>query len=460
MALEPGVPHATMWPGPRHTADELTDIGRSARKQVPRRRHAEFSPAPGRDPLAILAAQATTRVPELVPIRHARMAVSPFTFFRGAAAVMAADLATTATTGLRVQICGDAHLLNFGAYGTPERHVAFDVNDFDETLPGPFEWDLKRLAASVVVAATDHGFTTEHGRAAAAASVTAYQRSMATLAATDTLDAWYSQVNLDDLATALPKQMRPRLTRQIDRARRHTSAQAVAKLTTTDGGQRRIMDDPPLIVHFDDEVVRARLAALFSQYRTTLASDRRHLFDRYEVLDVARKVVGVGSVGTRCYIVLMQAVSDHSPLFLQVKQAEASVLEPFVGPAIEDSGGERVVAGQRLMQASSDIFLGWSHDNGHDFYLRQLRDMKGSANLDAMGPDNLTMYAMLCGSTLARAHARTGTATAVSAYLGTSSTLAGAIAEFAVAYATVNAADHAAFVAAIAQGRIDSAPSA
>jgi uncharacterized protein (DUF2252 family) len=451
---------ATVWPGAPHNAAELADIGRQARKAVPRSSHSEFTPASTRDPLAILAAQATTRVPDLVPVRHARMAVSPFTFYRGAAAVMAADLATTPTTDLHVQLCGDAHLLNFGGYGTPERHLAFDVNDFDETLPGPFEWDVKRLAASVAVAANDRGFNSTVRHSAAAAAASAYQSSIATLATMPTMDRWYMQINVDQILPLLPEQDRQRAERQVNKAFKRTSMQALRRLTAVVDGQLRIVDDPPLIIHFDNDIVDQQLATLFDGYRPTLSSDRRDLLSRFHVVDVAGKVVGVGSVGTRCYIVLMTAYSDDTPLFLQVKQAQASVLEPFVGPAAHATHGERVVAGQRLMQASSDIFLGWAEAGGHEYYLRQLRDLKGSVDIDTIDPDALHTYARTCGSALARAHARSGNVEAIAAYLGTKGTFADAIAEFSVNYAELNVADHAAMVDAIAEGRIESAPPA
>jgi uncharacterized protein (DUF2252 family) len=448
---------AHLWPGPRHTGTELNEIGRDVRQSVPRRAHETLELPADRDPLAILARQEERRVPELVPVRHSRMAVSPFTFFRGAAAVMAADLATTPTTPLHVQLCGDAHLLNFGAFGTPERHLAFDVNDFDETLPGPFEWDVKRLAASVVVAARDRGFRPGDARAAALAAALTYQSSMASLAAMSELDCWYTHLNVDELLPDLPKQARKRTEQTIDKARRRTSVQAAAKLTTTAGGRMRIVEDPPLIVRLDDPLLVDHLNELFGGYRLTLPSDRRHLLDRYRVVDVARKVVGVGSVGTRCYIVLLAANSDGSPLFLQVKEAEASVLEPYVGRAAEPSGGERVVAGQRLMQATTDIFLGWGNVEPYHFYLRQLRDMKGSADVDTMTPEGLRAYAEVCGFALARAHARSGSADAITAYLGSKPTFADAISRFADAYADVNEADYAAFTAAIADGRLEAA---
>lgn len=448
---------AHLWPGPRHSGSELFEIGRAARQAVPRRAHDALNLPADRDPIAILTTQEQRRVPELIPVRHSRMAVSPFTFFRGAAAVMAADLATTPTTPLHVQLCGDAHLLNFGAFGTPERHLAFDLNDFDETLPGPFEWDVKRLVASIVIAARDRGFTAAEGRTAAVAATLSYQRSIAQLATMTELDCWYTHLNVDELLPELPKQARKRTERTIDKARRRTSAQAAAKLTTTAGGRLRIVEDPPLIVRLDDPQVVDHLNELFGGYRLTLPSDRRHLLDRYRVVDVARKVVGVGSVGTRCYIVLMAANSDDSPLFLQVKEAEPSVLEPYVGRASESTGGERVVDGQRLMQATTDIFLGWGNVGPYHFYLRQLRDMKGSAEVESMEPVGLTAYAEVCGFALARAHARSGSADAITAYLGTKPTFAESVATFGEAYADLNEADYEQFTTAIADGRLEAA---
>jgi uncharacterized protein (DUF2252 family) len=455
---EPGAV-AVAWPGPNHTGAQLTEIGKAARKTCPRTAHDTFVPASNRDPLAILAAQANTRVPELVPVRHARMAVSPFTFYRGAAAVMAADLATTPTTPLAVQLCGDAHLANFGLFGTPERHQAFDVNDFDETLPGPFEWDVKRLAASLVVAAIERGFTDDVARDAAVHAVRSYQSTLTELAAMDELDAWYVQLESDTIVASLPKASRKDAERAVAKARRRTSAQAMAKLTRPDGGLPRIVDDPPLITHLDEEVTRNHLAELFMAYAPTISSERRQLLRRYRVVDAARKVVGVGSVGTRCFILLALAWSDDSPLFIQVKEAQASVLEPFAGHAAQNHHGERVVDGQRLMQTTSDIFLGWGTVGEHHFYLRQLRDWKGSANLDVIAPEQLPRYGALCGAALARAHNRSGNADALTAYLGDNDSFAEAVADFAQHYASLNIEDHAAFCESIAEGRIEAAES-
>ncbi len=448
---------AQIWPGPNHTGAQLADIGKAVRKDTPRSAHSVFTPAPTRDPLAILATQATTRVPELVPVRHARMAVSPFTFFRGAAAVMAADLAGTPTTPLCVQLCGDAHLANFGLFGTPERRQAFDVNDFDETLPGPFEWDIKRLAASLVVAALDRGFSDAVARDAAVSAVQSYQSTLTELAAMDELDAWYVQLESDMIVDSLPKASRKNAERAVAKARRHTSAQAVAKLTRQENGLPHIVEDPPLITHLDEDVTRAHLRELFDDYVQTVSSERRELVRRYRVVDAARKVVGVGSVGTRCFVLLALAWSDDSPLFIQVKEAEGSVLEPFVGRAHQGHHGERVVAGQKLMQSASDIFLGWGAVGPHHFYVRQLRDWKGSADLDQITPEQLPGYGRLCGSALARSHSRSGNADALSAYLGDGDTFAESVADFAQHYATINIDDHAAFCQAIADGSVEAA---
>jgi uncharacterized protein (DUF2252 family) len=437
---------ARLWPDPGGDAAELSSLGRQARHRLRRSDPNVMHLAPDRDPLGILAAQDTTRVAHLVPLRHERMAVSAFTFFRGAAAVMTADLASGPSTGLHVQLCGDAHLANFGAFATPERSLVFDVNDFDETLPGPFEWDLKRLAASVVVAADDLGFAPDLGRQAALESARSYQRWMGELAAMGELDRWYAQLDIAELLPHLPDAQRHRAERSVAKARKRTALQAVSKLTTLVDGQLRIADDPPVIEHLDDTLVHQHLANLVHAYRDTLSGDRRHLLDRFRVVDVARKVVGVGSVGTRCYLLLMEAPSDGGHLFLQVKEAQPSVLEAHLGPAAETTHGERVVVGQRLMQAASDIFLGWTTAGPYHFYVRQLRDMKGSVDFEGMTPAGLTTYARVCGLALARSHARSGAARAVAAYLGSGSSFAEAIAEFAVTYAEVNRADYRRFL--------------
>jgi uncharacterized protein (DUF2252 family) len=454
------------------TAAEHAAKGKAARAEVPRTSHAVFDPPADRpDPLALLAEQAKTRVPELVPIRWGRMMVSPFTFYRGAALPMASDLAGTPASGLAVQACGDAHLSNFGIFGSAERRLMFDVNDFDETLPGPWEWDVKRLAASLEVAGRDNGFADIQRREIVTAAVTRYRQAMRDFAGMTNLGVWYAHVDVDQLRTELGSQLKERQRKLIDKgvakARTRDSMQEVAKLTQVVDGRPRIIADPPLLVPMADLAAeggradfQAELAALVGQYRRTLETDRRYLLDQYELVDVARKVVGVGSVGTRCWIVLMLGRDDSDPLFLQVKEAEASVLSRFVGASKYTNQGQRVVAGQRLMQASSDIFLGWQRVEAgldgkrRDFYVRQLRDWKFSLDIETMIPRGLRMYGELCGWTLARAHARSGDRIAIAAYLGGSDVFDRAIARFAVAYADQNERDHQALMDAVAAGKI------
>ncbi|MFB6893816.1 DUF2252 domain-containing protein [Kitasatospora sp. NPDC056327] len=431
--------------------------GRAARDRAPRSAHGRWIPSADRpDPLALLARQAEDRLPDLVPIRYGRMADSPFAFLRGAAAVMAADLAAVPDTGITVQLCGDAHLLNFGVYASPERALLFDVNDFDETYPGPFEWDVKRLAASVAVAARDNGHDEDRARRAALAAGLGYAGAMRTLAERGELDVWYARVDTEDILPLVRRSRRKRVEATLDKARRRTSLQAFGKLTERgEDGRRRIVSDPPLIEPLPRDELR-RVGKIYSDYRATLAEDRRVLLDRFRLVDVARKVVGVGSVGTRCFILLLEGRDEGDPLFLQIKEAGRSVLEeylPDTRPAAEAPvvhGGRRVVTGQHLMQAASDIFLGWTTGpGGRHFYGRQLRDMKGSVDVAGMAPSDLRGYADLCGRTLARAHARSGDRLAVAGYLGTSDTFAEAIAEFAVRYVARTEADHAALRAAI-----------
>ncbi|MFF5295865.1 DUF2252 domain-containing protein [Paractinoplanes globisporus] len=441
--------------------------GRDARKQVPPESHAEFAPAAGRpDPVSILQAQDAGRLPELVPIRHGRMSLSPFTFLRGSAAVMAADLATTPTTGLGVQLCGDAHLMNFGLFGSPERRLVFDINDFDETAPGPWEWDVKRLAASLAVAGRDNGLGRKTRRTIMLAMAERYRVAMAEFAAMRDLDVWYARADSDNLAETLGAQLDKVRRKQIDKLRTKAmtrdSLQAYKKLAAVVDERPRIIADPPLVVPVSDLLpemdwneLADRLRGLLGGYRESLAEDRRHLFDRYEFVDMARKVVGVGSVGTRCWIVLMTGRDKHDPLLLQVKEAGQSVVS--AEPA--DNEGRRVVSGQRLMQAVSDIFLGWHRVSGfdgqtRDFYVRQLRDWKGAAVVEEMDQVGLRAYAALCGWTLARAHARTGDRIAIAAYLGTDATFDNAIADFAEKYADQTERDHAALTAAVRDGRV------
>jgi len=448
---------------------ERQAAGRQARKTAPRTSHGGWKPAPDRpDPVALLRAQDSDRMPDLVPIRWGRMSASPFTFYRGSAALMAADLAPVPRTGLDVQLCGDAHLANFGLYGSPERELLFDVNDFDETLPGPFEWDLKRLAASFVLASRENGFDEEVARETALASVRSYREHMTAYAEMRELDVWYSRVVADDLletlragasAAASDKAGKTRLKaaeKTLAKARSRTSLQASGKLTEVVDGVRRIVDQPPLVMHFEELQDAERIHDLFGQYKRTLADDRRTLIDRYDIADVARKVVGVGSVGTRCIIGLLLGRDLDDPLLLQIKEAGPSVLEPYLGRSRYAHCGHRVVAGQRLMQAASDIFLGWmtGKPGGRHFYWRQLRDMKGSIDTATLRPAGLEYLATACGWTLARGHARSGRRIAIASYLGVSDRFDQAIADFAEAYANQAEKDHAALLNAIERGKI------
>jgi uncharacterized protein (DUF2252 family) len=448
-------------------SSERRRAGRQLRRTHPRSAHAGFSASPSRpDPLATLEAQHETRVPELIPIRWGRMLASPFTFFRGAAAVMAYDLSTTPTTGLDVQLCGDAHLLNFGLYATPERRLVFGANDFDETIRGPWEWDLKRLAASLAVAAHTDGMADDAARAAAVASGRAYRLHLAEYACMRSLDVWYSTVDVGMIERLFAEQARRRPTgrfaeRATRQARLHDSIQALLKLTEVIDGRHVIRDMPPLVTRVDDhpEIV-SQVSGVVASYLETLSEERRYLIGRYTLSDLAMKVVGVGSVGTRCYIGLFHGDGfgeGEDPLFLQVKEALPSVLEPYLGPSPYPHCGQRVVAGQKMMQAFPDIFLGWAMapGTGRQFYVRQLRDMKGSFDVDRMTPNDLERYGELCGWALARSHARSGDASAIGGYIGTSDTFDRALGEFAVAYADQNQRDFEALTAAVASGRIE-----
>jgi uncharacterized protein (DUF2252 family) len=422
------------------------------------------------DPVELLERQAATRVPELVPIRYGRMLVSPFTFYRGAALVMAADLAGTPNTGLRTQLCGDAHLSNFGIFASPERHAIFDVNDFDETLPGPFEWDVKRLAASLEIAGRDNGFKRKERKSVVLAACRSYREAMVTLAGQSNLDVWYAHLDVDRELAKIKPLLRPDRVRRTEKllakARTRDNLQAFDKLTTTVDGQARITSDPPLIVpvtellpEMEATELFTRLRALLSSYRRTLSSDRRHLLEQFRLVDMARKVVGVGSVGTRAWILLMEGVDHEDPIILQAKEAQSSVLEEYAGRSLYANQGQRVVSGQRLMQASSDIFLGWQRAKGvdavdRDYYLRQLRDWKMSLAPEQMIPEGMAVYGALCGWTLARAHARSGDRVAIAAYLGDDDTFDRAIAAFAAAYADLNERDHATLKAAAESSRI------
>jgi uncharacterized protein (DUF2252 family) len=455
------------------TAEERAARGRATRAECPRSSQAGFELAPDRDPVAILEAQATTRVPELVPVRYGRMLVSPFTFYRGAAAVMAHDLASTPRAGLRAQLCGDAHLSNVGGYASPERSLVFDLNDFDETLPGPFEWDVKRLAASFEIAGRDREFTDDERTRAVLNAVRSYREWMRKLAEARNLDVWYAQLDVATIERNLrelqAKRQADTVAKAAAKAQTKDSLKAFAKLTHEVDGEPRIVSDPPLIVSAADlaqeagiqfDVLEGVLRGLFRQYRETLQADRRHLLEEFRMVDLARKVVGVGSVGTRCWILLLLGRDGDDPLFLQIKEAQASVLEPYLGKSEFENHGERVVAGQRLMQATSDIFLGWLHTKDtfdsaeRDFFVRQLWDWKTSVDLDTILPKGLELYGEVCGFLLARAHARSGDRIAISSYLGKSDTFDRALAEFAVAYADQNERDYAALRQAADEGGI------
>jgi uncharacterized protein (DUF2252 family) len=446
--------------------------GKAARAEVPRSSHAVFEPAPNRvDPIVLLERQAQTRVPELVPIRYGRMLVSPFTFYRGAATIMASDLASTPRSGLTVQCCGDAHLSNFGVFASPERRLVFDVNDFDETLPGPWEWDVKRLAVSMLIAARDNGFAVKDQDQIVLSTVEEYRTAMARFAAMKNLEVWYARLDIEIALAELGPQLAPAMVKRTEKnlakARTRDSMSTFSKLTRVVDGEARIVSEPPLIVPLDELAQGYELDQMFEwlrdllrSFRETLVHDRRVLLEQFRLADFARKVVGVGSVGTRAWIALMLGDDGQDPLFLQMKEAEASVLEEFLGPSVFENHGERVVAGQRLMQASSDIFLGWLHvesapdGQARDFYGRQLKDWKGSAEIEQMIPKGMAHYGRWCGWTLARAHARSGDRRAIAAYLGKSPTFDRAIVEFSHAYAEQNERDYRALVAAAASGRV------
>ncbi|NUP52590.1 MAG: DUF2252 domain-containing protein [Catenulispora sp.] len=440
-----------------------TEVGRTARKQVSRSAAGEWSPPADRqDPIAILEKQAATRVPALVPIRYGRMAASEFAFLRGAPAIMASDLSRSPDTGLTVQLCGDAHLSNFGLYASPERRLVFDLNDFDETLPGPFEWDLKRLTASVAVAARENGFKDACAQDAARDAARAYRLAMARLAGMGELDVWYQSADAQTLLTLAKRPKgRKALESTFAAAERHTSVQALRKLTVQGpDGSPRIKYQPPLLVPyaelgFDRDTEEEIVRRVFTDYRSTLQDDRKVLLDRFQFVESALKVVGVGSVGTRCSMALLLGRTVRQPLFLQVKEAEESVLAPYLKASRFEHQGRRVVAGQRLMQASSDIFLGWATGpEGRYFYVRQLRDMKGSAVVADLDQKMLRRYSEVCGQTLARAHARSGDRVAIAAYLGRGDSFDVAMARWALAYADQTRADHQRLLAAIKEGRI------
>ncbi len=439
------------------TRAERYAAGKALRSQVPRTSHASWSAAPDRlDPVSVLQASNRSRLPHLVPIRYGRMALSPFTFLRGSADVMAGDLATTPSSGLRVQLCGDAHLSNFGVYATPERDQVFDVNDFDETLPGPWEWDVKRLAASLMVAGQQNGYSAADTRQAVLDGVASYQQLMRQFATMRYLDIWYTKINLERIrAQARRKQGRAVVDTARKQSQRRTSLHAFPKLTEVVDGQYRIKEEPPLIVHYQDEADISQVQAMGDAYVASLPDDRRVLRERYHAVDIAQKVVGVGSVGTLCAIVLCQGDDDLSdPLFLQIKEAQASVLEPYAGASSYGHHGQRVVNGQQLMQGPGDIFLGWGQFGGRDCYVRQLRDMKFAVEIEELDAQTFAGYARACGTVLALGHARSGDPTQISGYLGKSEVFAQAIADFAEAYAEQTKRDHAALVMAIKEGRV------
>ena len=467
-------------------AEERVALGKAARASVPRSAQGVWEPAADRpDPVALLESQAVTRVQDLVPIRYGRMLVSPFTFYRGAALIMASDLSNTPRSGITVQACGDAHLSNFGVFASAERNLVFDLNDFDETLPGPWEWDVKRLAASLAIAGRDRGFTDKERADVVLEAAGAYRTEMAKLATMRDLDVWYARMDIekvleeigDELGLTSPKgaakgggkglsKIKARADKALAKAKTRDSMQALDKLTEVVDGETRFVSDPPLLVPIEELVpdmeadqITDTFHGLLRSYRSTLQSDRQHLLSQFRFVNIARKVVGVGSVGTRAWVLLLVGSDGTDPLLLQAKEAQASVLEEFVGTSHYANHGERVVTGQHLMQASSDIFLGWERATGldgveRDFYVRQLRDWKGSADTDVMVPKGMAIYGRLCGWTLARAHARSGDRMAIAAYLGSGKSFDNAIAAFAEAYADQNERDYDALAKAAAEGRI------
>jgi uncharacterized protein (DUF2252 family) len=440
------------------TPQDLALSGKALRQHVARSEHGKLELTGKRDPIVILRQSDAGRIPELVPIRYGRMLQSPFAFFRGAAAVMAADLSQLRTTGIIVQACGDCHLKNFGGFATPERNIIFDINDFDETLPAPWEWDLKRLAASFVLAVRENGLSSAMERDATVACVRSYRKALKDFSALDPLSVWYERFSADDFLATLPSGERDRVAQRIAKAAAKRGSDVdYPKLTETRYGEVRIREQPPLIFH--PEAARtpafsAGVESILAAYRQTLPDDRRVLFDRYHFVDAAIKVVGVGSVGTRCWIVLLMSQANE-PLFLQVKQANASVLEPYAGASTYSHHGQRVVAGQRLMQAASDIFLGWTTGPSGEFYVRQLRDAKVSANVETFNEALFEVYARACGWNLARAHAKSGNGGAIVGYLGKSDKFDQAIASFAKAYADQTERDHASLKAAVKSGKVE-----
>ena len=447
------------------TREDRLERGRVLRETVSRSSHGEWRPRRDRkDPIAVLEQQAASRLPELVPVRHARMAESPFAFFRGAAAIMALDLSRTPVTGIQVQACGDAHVNNFGKFATPERNVVFDINDFDETLPGPWEWDVKRLCASLAVVARQRDFRAREREMVVEIASRTYRQRMASYAQRRTLDVWYDRLAIADVIDHFPAKFRAAVRRDVERAQRRDHRRAVAKLTRDVDGECRFVEDPPLVVHVaNTEHDMDDVVTMFEDYRRSLSDERRALLDRFHVVDAARRVVGVGSVGTRCWLALLEGPHHPKgdPLVLQVKEAQASVLEPYVGASAFAHHGLRVVAGQRLTQAASDMFLGWCSGprTGRQYYVRQMWDVKGQSDPLAMTPEGLDYYGAVCAWALARAHARTGDAAQIAGYLGKSDRFDRAMVEFANQYAVVNERDHARLLAAIRDRRIRAASS-
>ncbi|MFI5674452.1 DUF2252 domain-containing protein [Streptomyces cellulosae] len=461
-------------PGPETSHQppaERAARGKAARSDAPRSSHAQFAPHPKRpDPVELIEAQSQARLPELVPIRYGRMLESPFRFYRGAAAIMAGDLAETPRTGITAQCCGDAHLLNFRLLASPERRLMFDINDFDETLPGPWEWDVKRLAASLAIAGRANGYTELERADIVRATVRSYREAMRGFAGMRDLDVWYARIDADRLQALAARKLgargRRRMTRTLAKARTRDNLRAYGKLTRLIDGKRRIAPDLPLITPIDDllpgrerDSVEAQIRGLIERYGRSLQSDRRHLLQQYRLVDTARKVVGVGSVGTRCWVILMLGRDDDDPLLLQAKEADLSVLAPHAGASEYDNQGQRVVSGQRLMQAASDIFLGWERVTGldgrqRDFYVRQLHDWKAIAEPELMVPRGMRAFGEICGATLARAHARSGDRIAIAAYLGRSDVFDRALTEFSESYADQNERDHQALADAVRAGRV------
>lgn len=446
------------------TLQERREAGKALRTKVPRPSHAEWVPPPNRpDPISILRHTDHGRLPELLPIRYGRMKQSPFAFYRGSAAIMAWDLSKTPATGIRVQACGDCHASNFGGFGSPERRLLFDINDFDETLPAPWEWDLKRLAASIILGVRDIGLSDAHCKDAVFTMARSYREHIHRFAKMHALDVWYSHVDADEFIREAKTPAAKERWRKIEaEARKDTGEHIVPEITRVKNGRMCIVDHPPLVYHprRESDLIRKHVTDMFRRYRSTLPEERRILLDRYQIVDVARKVVGVGSVGTRCDVALLLG-NNHGPLLLQFKEAVASVLEPYAGKSRFKNHGERVVTGQRMLQSASDVFLGWTHDDkGHHFYFRQLRDMKMKLDLSHMRRVDWFEYVGICGRTLARAQARTGDAAHIAGYLGTSDKFDAALVKFAVRYAKQTDRDYELLLKAIRSGHLHARTSA